>query len=335
MKLGTEMRQGVRDITLASRIFLVVAVASLVIAIALLAYNQGAFTPTIRVFFYAGTADGMNTGMAVKLVGFKVGAVGGIAIEPDLRVKVVLKVDARYADMIDLDAVVRLTKEAIIGGNILEIRPGSGNRGPIADRAILRYEREPALEGAIVALVDQVSPIVGDVKQITAYLSSPDSDFRQAIVSINRAAISLAEASVHIRQLVTASAKQIEKGGERAGAVLETADTLLRDAGASLVVLDGSLRKVDAALPGMTSKMDQSLDNIRAMSEALRGMVTGELPGLVGEAGVLISDTNTVMRGAKQAWPVRNMVQPPQERLLQLDSGGGLPAASVDRGRDR
>ena len=196
MNLGTEMRQGVRDMTLASRIFLVVAVASLLVAIALLAYNQGAFTRTIRVFFYAGTADGMNTGMAVKLVGFKVGAVDGITIEPDLRVKVELKVDAKYANMIDVDAVVRLTKEAIISGNILEIRPSAGDRGRVADKAILRYEREPALEGAIVALVDQISPIVGDVKQITAYLSSPDSDFRQAIASINRAATSLAEASV-------------------------------------------------------------------------------------------------------------------------------------------
>jgi len=335
MNLGTEMRQGVRDITLASRIFLVVAVASLLVAIALLAYNQGAFTRTIRVFFYAGTADGMNTGMAVKLVGFKVGAVDGITIEPDLRVKVELKVDAKYASMIDVDAVVRLTKEAIISGNILEIRPSAGDRGRVADKAILRYEREPALEGAIVALVDQISPIVGDVKQITAYLSSPDSDFRQAIASINRAATSLSEASVRVRQLVTASTEQIETGGKRAGAVLETADTLLRDAGASLAVLDGSLRKVDAALPGMTSKMDQSLDNIRAVSEAMRGMVTGEFPGLVGEAGMLISDTHAVMRGAKQAWPVRNMVQPPQERLLQLDSGGGLPAAPADRGRER
>lgn len=335
MKLGSEMRQGVRDITLASRIFLVVAVASLVVAIALLAYNQGAFTRTIRVFFYADTAEGMNTGMAVKLVGFKVGAVDGIAIEPDLRVKVVLKVDAKYAGMIDGDAVVRLTKEAIIGGSILEIRPGSGNRGPIVDKATLRYEREPALESAIVALVDQVSPIVGDVKQITAYLSSPDSDFRQAIASVNRAAASLAEASMRIRQLVAGSAERIEKGGDQVGAALESADKLLRDAGASLAVLDGSLRKIDAAVPGMTSKMDQSLDNIRATSEAMRSMATGELPGMVGEAGMLISETHSVLRGAKQAWPVRNLVPPPQERLLQLDSAGGLPAAPADRAREQ
>jgi hypothetical protein len=91
---------------------------------------------------------------------------------------------------------------------------------------------------------------------------------------------------------------------------------------------------MDAAIPGITSKLDQTLENIRAASEAVRGMVTGELSGVVGDAGALVSDTSEVVRGAKQSWPVSNFVQPPRESLLRLDGEGGLTAVPAG-GRDR
>ena len=71
MKLSNEVTRGARDITLASRIFLVVAVVSLVLSALLLAHNQGVFTRTIRAYFYATSAEGLNKGMAVKLIGFR------------------------------------------------------------------------------------------------------------------------------------------------------------------------------------------------------------------------------------------------------------------------
>src|SRR5262245_51072547 len=101
MKTSTEMIGSLRRVALASRLFLVIAVLSLCAAVALLAYHQGAFTRTIRVFFYAGTAEGMHRGMAVKLVGFKVGYLDEISIDNDLRVKVQIRLDRKYVPMID------------------------------------------------------------------------------------------------------------------------------------------------------------------------------------------------------------------------------------------
>jgi len=333
MKLGLEMRKGVRDITLASRIFLVLGVVSLVAAVVLLAYHQGAFTQRIQVYFLAESAAGMNKGMAVKLVGFKVGSVENIAIDNDRRVEVELKVDAKYAPMIDADATVRLVREAILGSNVLEFRPGSGKRGPVQDKSFLLYEREPSVESAMMALLDQMSPIVTDIRQITAYLSAPDSDLRQAVRSVNRTAGALADASVEVKKLIATTTDRIDKGETLVSGVLGKADKLLQDAGASLTLIDGSFRKVDAAIPGITSKLDQTLENIRAASEAVRGMVTGELSGVVGEAGALVSDTGEVVRGAKRSWPVSSFVQPPRESLLRLDGGGGVTAVPADGGR--
>jgi len=333
MKLATEMGQGARDITLASRIFLGVGVVSLVAAVLLLAYHQGAFTKYIHVFFNAETADGLNKGMAVKLVGFKVGSVENISIGSDLGVRVEVKIDAQYAPMLGADSSVRLVREAIIGSNALEIRPGTAQLGPVLDYAFLRYEREPSVENAVVALLDQIAPIVGDIRQITAYLNAPDSDLRQAVRSVNRTAGVLADTSVEVKKLIATTSDRIDKGETLVSGVLGRAEKLLQDAGASLTLIDGSFKKVDAAIPGITSKLDQTLENIRATSEAVRGMVTGELSGVVGEAGALVSDTSEVVRGAKRSWPASSFVQPPRESLLRLDGAGGVTAVPADGGR--
>jgi phospholipid/cholesterol/gamma-HCH transport system substrate-binding protein len=333
MKLGSEMRQGARDITLASRIFLAVAVLSMLCGAGLLAYQQGVFTPRVHVLFNAGTADGMNTGMAVKLVGFRVGSVERISVDNDLSVQVTLKIDAKYQPMIDAGASVRLTREALIGANVLEIRPGNGDLGPIQERTVLRYEREPSVESAMIALLDQMAPIVGDVRTITAYLSAPEGDFRQAVRSVNLTAGSLAAASNEFTKLIATASDRIEKGETRVSAVLGRAEKLLEDASGGVTLLNSSLKQIDTALPGITTRLEQSVENVRVTSEAVRGLVTGELAGIVVDAGSVISDTSEVVRGAKRAWPVSGMVQPPRESVLRLDGGGGLTPVPVDGAR--
>jgi phospholipid/cholesterol/gamma-HCH transport system substrate-binding protein len=333
MKLGTEMRKGARDITLASRIFLAVAVLSMLGGVGLLAYQQGVFTPKIHVLFHAGTADGMNTGMAVKLVGFKVGSVQSISVDNDLTVRVALKIDAKYQPMIDAGASVRLTREALIGANVLEIRPGSGDLGPIQDRTVLRYEREPSVESAMIALLDQMAPIVNDVRTLSAYLSAPDGDFRQAVRNVNVTAGSLVAASNEFTKLIMTASDRIEKGETRVSAVLGKAEKLLEDASGGVTLLNSSLKQIDTSLPGITSRLEQSLENVRVTSETVRGLVTGELAGIVVDAGGVISDTSEVMRGAKRAWPVSGMVQPPRESMIRLDGGGGLTPVPADGAR--
>ena len=127
----SEMLNSVRRIAIASRLFLAIAVISLCAAIALLAYHQGAFTRTLAVFFYAGTADGMHKGMAVKLVGFKVGYLDEIVIDNDLRVKVTIRIDRKYTPMIDMGATVRLARE---GGQVLLAVEDNGPGIAAADR---------------------------------------------------------------------------------------------------------------------------------------------------------------------------------------------------------
>jgi hypothetical protein len=117
--------------------------------------------------------------------------------------------------------------------------------------------------------------------------------------------------------------------------MLDSTESLVKDTRATLAVLDSSLRRIDTALPGITLKVEQTVENIRVTSEAVRVMTTGDLQGLVGDAGGLVTETSEVVRGARRAWPLRDVVQPPRESLLRLDGSGGLTAVPVEGARDR
>src|SRR5262245_32002658 len=125
MQLQTEIERKLEGrMSLASRAFLWLAALGILGALAAFAHVQRWFTPTIDLYFYAPTASGLNRGMAVKLVGFKVGSLDELALVGELRVKGKVVMDRHYRDSIGKDSLVRLTKESLLGTYVLELIPG-------------------------------------------------------------------------------------------------------------------------------------------------------------------------------------------------------------------
>ena len=75
MKLQTETERKLGgSMAPASRAFLWFAALAIIGVFAALAYTQHWFTPTMELNFYADTGTGLGRGMALKLVGFRVGS---------------------------------------------------------------------------------------------------------------------------------------------------------------------------------------------------------------------------------------------------------------------
>jgi phospholipid/cholesterol/gamma-HCH transport system substrate-binding protein len=85
-----------------------------------LAGNRGAAYEMTASFR---SADGISIGTDVRMAGVKVGAVTGIALNPDT-----FRADARFtvADGIVLpeDTAAVISSEGLLGGNFVELRPG-------------------------------------------------------------------------------------------------------------------------------------------------------------------------------------------------------------------
>jgi len=120
--------------------------------------------------------------------------------------------------------------------------------------------------------------------------------------------------------------------------VLDQSGATLERARGALDTATRSLDTVERQLPGLLLRMDQSLKNVEAATanaNRISASMAEELPTAMREGRNLIEDTQGIVDGAKQAWPVRNLVPPPTQKALPLDSydsGAGSETACPRHG---
>src|SRR5688572_13541875 len=189
MKLQTEIERKVGSrMSLASRAFLWLAAFGIVGALAAFAHVQRWFVPTMDLYFYAPTATGLNRGMAVKLVGFKIGSLDEVILVGELRVKGKAVIDRRYRDAIGKDALIQLTKESLLGTYTLEVITGAGDGGPVKTGDTLSYQRELDPSAMVAGLVERIGPVLDDLRSVTLQITDKDGNVQRTIRRIDEAA---------------------------------------------------------------------------------------------------------------------------------------------------
>jgi len=295
------------------------ALTALLLLLALiggLAWKQGAFAKTTQLYFFAKTAYGMSKGMAVKFSGFRIGSVEEVSLEPNGSVKVRMVIGNAYTHFISKDSKARLGKEGLIGASIIEIEPGESGARQVADNDVLAFARLRDFNDLAQDLVNQIQPILTDVKMITEFINDPDNDLRQTIKNVNRASAALVETTQEIRHLVQSS-------DQRVGAVSAQVGTLLQHAGERLDQVGASLKTLDEKVPGLMLKADKTLENLQAATANVKKITdesVEQVPGILRDGKAAAEDAREIVGGAKKAWPVRNFVTPQQETLIPLDS---------------
>lgn len=307
MKTGAEQFAEFTDATSrarARRVGRFVAGAALIVIAAALfmAVQKGVFQRTTQLHSFADSAKGMVPGMAVKLNGFKVGTLGKLAMDTDGRVSMVLLVGDEYVHLIHKDARARWAKEDLIGESVIEIVPGSENAPIVENNAVIGFERARDIGEELSKLANQLQPILADVKSITAYLDNPDGDVKKAAQQLKRASTALADAGEDVSETTRRNKQQIQSAVTNASKALATLNT---------------------ELPRLIGRMDTSLRHVEGATadvHAITGKLAEDLPPTVSEGREAIQDTRDVVNAVKGSWPVRDLLPPPQERSLPLDS---------------
>lgn len=290
------------------RIFGLSALAALFMLFVAIAVKHDWFTRTTHLYFFAQSASGLSKGMAVKLIGFKVGNVEEIGIEPNATVRVKLAINSEHVRLIPQDSKARLTKEGLIGDSMVEIVPGTQPR-QVANNGVLAFERGHGVE----ELANDLKPILEDVKRITASINDPDGDIRQSIKNLNRATTLLVETEREIKTLA-------RNGNQKLGKL----DQVLDSAGSSA-------KAVNQSLPGLLQKTENTLENLQAVTADAKKITAAsaeQAPRIVQDAGAVAADSREIVDATKKSWPIRYMIDPPEEKELRLDSydvGTGKP----------
>lgn len=281
-----------------SRWFAFGAVFLLGAVLVMVLIKQNYFSQTTTLYFFAPNAQGMNVGMAVKFVGFKIGNIEKISMEPQAQVKVALSLNNDYIHLINRDAKARLIKEGLIGESVVEIVPSDTKTRQVAQNDVLVFERGRDIAELAESLVEQVQPILVDVKKITAAVSDADQDIRESIRNVNQVSANLVKTSQQLNALAG--------NGNR-----------------TLSVAHHSLGVVDEALPQMVSDVEASLNNVKAASAEIRKMTSppsGQVPRLLNNSNALIQDGKDIVGAAKRSWPISAMLPESEQRMLPLDS---------------
>ncbi len=234
------------------RVVTLVVVAA--VALGLLAWNRDTSSTTVSAMF--SSAEGLNTGDEVKVLGVRVGEITGIENKPD-GVLVTMEVDA--GQPIPADAHAAIVSPSLVSGRFVQFEPVYTGGDRLED-------------GAMIALEKTAVPVTfDDVKQQLTDLATtlgPDKGRRDGPLAV----------------AITAIEKGLRDGNStelrRAITELRGAATALSDGRSDLF---GTIRNLntftknlalnDAALRGFTTELDDVSGVLAANRGSLRGAI--------------------------------------------------------------
>ncbi len=275
-----------------TRRFMLGAIGIMLLVLAMIAARQDYFSRSTTIYFVTPNAQGLSKGMAVKFVGFKVGSVQEINMEPNAAVRVRLSLDDEYVHLIGQDAKARLVKEALVGESVVEIIPGSQQVRQVTQNSVLEFERGQDASTVVESLAAQLQPILSDIHQITS-----SGDIQQTLKNLNQASGSFRETVNQYTQLGASGNKAMER-------------------------VNSSLETLDKAIPKLVDKADATLDNVQSATTDIKKITNdsaGDVPALVRNTNALVQDGQETLGGVKKSWLLNGLFPKSEEQTLPVD----------------
>ncbi len=273
-----------------------VALVLIVVLVAGVTFGRGMFSRNSSLYFITDSANGLTPGTAVKLSGFRIGAVSGLQLGPDLSVMVTLKIPSEDFERLRKDAKVTLKQQDMVQPATLEITPGRSAEPLSSETPRIAFDRGRSLGQSAQDLTDRLAPILDDIKVLTATLSDRERGLGPLLESSRAASRDLAATAAQFRALAAETRVRVAAVGTRA-------EGTLGDASAAFTR--------DDALPGLLLKIDGTLDDVQAVAKDARAISTAakeSVPQTLRDIQPAVEDAREILSGVKQSWPIKNML---------------------------
>lgn len=285
-------------------------------------WQNGRFSNLSEVYFLADDANSLSPGTAVRLSGFRVGRVTSMQLQPDLKVKVTMTIEADAFAYLKRDARAELVREQLKPAAI-ELRAGTATEALAAADPRVGYDKRNTLTEVAEDLRGRIAPILADVKRITGSVSDKRGEIEELLVNSRQITQDLSAAAKELRTLSAGLKTQVGKLGGEANATLGDAHRAVGRVNGLLGQAEQSLNALNTKLPTLLQRADGALTNLEAVTRDARvvsGKAATDLPPVIGSVGPLVDESAEVVRGLRQAWPVKGLLAPPPPLLLPIDS---------------
>lgn len=313
MKLLADKDERFKGLFVKVSIFVLIAVVGVTLNLLFSGIKKGFFTPKSAIYFIAGSGQDIKVGMPVKLSGFKIGSVSKLELDSKAQAQVELMIEERYLVLLKEDAEVSLKKEGVIGDSILEATRGSEGKAQLQAGATIKFERGGGLEQIAQDLRDRLYPALDEINKLLKDANDPKGDVRQTLSNLRQFSAEMRGTRARIDHLLGL----VDEG------IVNDVRPALRSVKQSAESAEAMLGRLNQELPGLLKKTDASLDNLQQTSATIKSAVDSSAPqlsGFLGETRGLVSDTRTIMDSASTSWPLKNMMQPPEQGLVKMDS---------------
>jgi len=301
-------------------------VFALVFAIAV---RHDMFTKKAQLHFVTENATGLAPGTTVRLSGYHIGSVATMTLQPDLKVRVTLKIDPEPYASLRNDATAVLVREQLRAPAI-ELRPGKGSAPLAGEDPRIAYSRGNTLTEIADDLRERIAPILADVKEITGTVRSKQGEIAAVIENAASATRQLAATTQQLRAIAGDARALVGDvrgrvgtlGAQAQGMLAETNQAVART-GALVGQAQQSLETVNAKLPSLLDKSSTMLDQLNAVArdaKTISAATAQNVPALLNNVSPVVEDARDMVAGLKQAWPMKNLVPPPPSPLLPIDS---------------
>ena len=297
-------------------IFVLIALLGIIGAFLMIGIKSDLFTRTYQLHFTTPKGTGFTKGMPVKLTGFRIGRVKDVSLNAIASVDVTLQIDRRYQKWIHRDAVARLVKEGLIGDMIIDISGGSANE-VLPDKGTITFVKTKGLDELADDIAEKVKPVLIEVRDIISYVNDPNGDLKQSIGNIRSLTANLEQTRRHVDQFMDTTRQDIHATTIKATATLDATNARLQEVKPVIEKVDRSVATVEQKLPGMITKLENSLSNLEAVSIEVKkssSKALPKLPSLMERADEALDDGDSVLKAMKGMWPIRSYVPQPEER---------------------
>jgi len=317
MKLQDEVEHKLSGrMALASRAFLWIAAAVMIGVFSALAFSQRWFTPTLALYFKTDTASGLSKGMTVTLAGYSVGALEQVSLVGEREIRCRLVIEERYRNSVGKDATIRLFKDGPLGKYELVLIPGAGDLGPVDDGSILNFERSLDYGALATSLLERVGPVIENLRSLTAQLSDAEAGVPKTVRQLSEAAAAVREMAASVGTLAADGSKLTRQLPARLEPVLKSMEN-------DLAQIEALTRQLNASVPRVEEDLRATLRSARETAAAAQRLIAEDASRVLRRAEDVLTDTDEIIGAVRRSWPVKNMMAPAGEGLIELDSGDG------------
>jgi phospholipid/cholesterol/gamma-HCH transport system substrate-binding protein len=318
--------------------FLLAGALALVAVLVFMGANQRWFAKNYTFFSRFSSAEGLTTGMSVKLKGFEVGKVSNVELTSFNRVRVEVSIYEDYYSKVRPDSVLELAVSPLgLGSGAMNLLPGMNMLPPMEEDSFLPSSDstlgkallaqglvdKPLSDGAIAGIIAQVEPLLIEVRNTAAGVTELLHNVNTAVDgrSGNQIAVLLKEVQ---KTLVTVEQVLSTTGSNTNTLLVSSRDLLtnLNGITGDIEHLTGQIKDPKGLVPKLLdpqgslktllddknelyNQITQILTQVNATLGEVKGLTTylnqatPQISGMMEDSKVTIKKTGDVMEGLK------------------------------------